>query len=191
MGLVDRRRRSPPLHHCSWEHQGGAPRRSTLWLLLSIHQVLMPWPMDRSPPGSSVHSISQARVLVVVVVQSLGRGQFFATPWTAACQASLFFTVSWRLLKLVSAESVMPSNHLILCHLFLLCLQSFPASGSFPVSLLFPFPSPGDIPNPGIKPESPALAGRFSTSEPPRKFVDRGSTYDFRVVSTPGRSLNI
>ena len=134
MGPVDRRRRSPPLHHCSWEHQGGAPRRSTLWLLLSIHQVLTPWPMDRSPPGSSVHSISQARVLVVVAVQSLGRGQFFATPWTAACQASLFFTVSWRLLKLVSAESVMPSNHLILCHLLLLCLQSFPASGSFPVS---------------------------------------------------------
>ena len=39
-----------------------------------------------------------------------------ATPWTAACQASLFFTVSWNLLKLMSIESVMPSNHLILCH---------------------------------------------------------------------------
>ena len=38
--------------------------------------------------------------------------QLFATPWTAACQASLFFTISWSLLKLMSIESMMPSNHL-------------------------------------------------------------------------------
>ena len=38
----------------------------------------------------------------------------FATPWTAACQASLSFTISWSLFKLTSIESVMPSNHLIL-----------------------------------------------------------------------------
>ena len=38
------------------------------------------------------------------------------TPWTAACQASLYITNSWSLLKLMSIESVMPSNHLILCH---------------------------------------------------------------------------
>ena len=43
------------------------------------------------------------------------------TPWTVACQASLSFTISWSLLKLMSTESVMPSNHLILsCHLLLL-----------------------------------------------------------------------
>ena len=53
--------------------------------------------------------------LVVIVVQSLSHVQVFATPWTAACQASLPFTVSWSLLKLMSIESVMPSNHLILC----------------------------------------------------------------------------
>ena len=47
------------------------------------------------------------------------------------------FTTSQRLLKLMSIESVMPSNHLILCCLFSSCLQSFPASGSFPVSGLF------------------------------------------------------
>ena len=41
--------------------------------------------------------------------------QFFATPWTAAYQASLSFTISWSLFKLMSIESVMPSNHLILC----------------------------------------------------------------------------
>ena len=53
----------------------------------------------------------------VVVVQSLSHVQLFVTPWTAACQASLSFTISWSLLKLMSIESVMPSNHLILCHL--------------------------------------------------------------------------
>jgi len=48
--------------------------------------------------------------------QSLSRVQLFATPWTAARQASLSITNSWSLLKLMSIESVMPSNHLILCH---------------------------------------------------------------------------
>ena len=60
----------------------------------------------------------------------------FATPWTAACQAPLSFTISWSLCKLMSIESVMPSNHLIFCCPLLLLL-SIPASGSFPVSWLF------------------------------------------------------
>ena len=55
---------------------------------------------------------------------------------TVACQASLSFTISWNLLKLMSIELVMPSNNLILCRPFSSCLQSFPASGSFPVSQL-------------------------------------------------------
>ena len=46
-----------------------------------------------------------------------------ASPWTAACQASLFITNSWSLLKLMPIESMMPSNHLMLCH----CLPSPPA----------------------------------------------------------------
>ena len=54
-------------------------------------------------------------------VQSLCLVQLLATPWTAVCQASLSITNSWSLLKLMSIESVMPSNHLILsCHLLLL-----------------------------------------------------------------------
>ena len=61
----------------------------------------------------------------------------FATPWTAAQQASLSFTISWSLFKLVSIESVMPSNHLILCCPFSSCPQSFPASMPFPMSQLF------------------------------------------------------
>ena len=59
------------------------------------------------------------------------------TPWTAACQATLFITNSQSLLKLMPIESVMPSNHLILCCPFSSCPQSFPASGSFTVSQLF------------------------------------------------------
>ena len=73
-------------------------------------------------------------------VQSLSCVQLFATPWTAARQASLSITNSWSLLKPMSIESVMPSNHLILCHPFLpfsFCPQSFPEKGSFPVSQLF------------------------------------------------------
>ena len=53
----------------------------------------------------------------VVVVQSLRRVRLFVTPWTAAQQASLSFAISRSLLKLMSIESVMLSNHLILCHL--------------------------------------------------------------------------
>ena len=70
-------------------------------------------------------------------VQSLSRVQLFATPWTAAGRASQSITNSRSLLKLMSIESVMPSNHLILCHPLLLSPSIFPASGSFPVSQLF------------------------------------------------------
>ena len=55
-----------------------------------------------------------------VSVQSLSPVQLSATPWTAAHQASLSFTISRNLLKLMSIESVMPSNHLVLCHPLLL-----------------------------------------------------------------------
>ena len=60
-----------------------------------------------------------------------------ATTWTAASQASLFITSSRSLLKLMSIDSVMPFNHLILCCPFSSCLQTFPASGSFLVSQFF------------------------------------------------------
>ena len=53
------------------------------------------------------------------------------TSWTAARQASWFFTISWRLLILMSIESVMPSNHLILCGLSLFLLLIFPSLGVF------------------------------------------------------------
>ena len=60
-------------------------------------------------------------------VQLLSHVQLFATPWTAGCQASLSLTNSQSLLKLMSIESVMPSNHLILCHPLLLLPLIFPS----------------------------------------------------------------
>ena len=60
-------------------------------------------------------------------VQSLSCVQLFVTPWTAACQASLPITNSRSLLKLMSIKSVIPSNHLILCHPLLILLSIFPS----------------------------------------------------------------
>ena len=110
-------------------------------------------PIDCSPPGSSVHEILQARILEWMPfpspedvsdpgihlgtpvlqavqfssVQSLSRVWLFVTPWTAAPQASLSITNSWSLLKLMSIESVMPSNHLIFCCPLLLLPSIFPS----------------------------------------------------------------
>ena len=60
-------------------------------------------------------------------VQSLSHVRLFASPWTAACQASLSITNSWSLLKLTSIKLVMPSNHLILCRPLLLLSSIFPS----------------------------------------------------------------
>ena len=63
----------------------------------------------------------------VQFIQSFSHVQFFATPWIVARQASLSVTNSWSLLKLMSIESVMPSNHLILCHPLFLLPSVFPS----------------------------------------------------------------
>ena len=60
-------------------------------------------------------------------MQSFSRVRLFVTPWTAAPQASLSITNSWSLLKLMSIELVMPSNHPILCHPLLLPPSIFPS----------------------------------------------------------------
>ena len=78
--------------------------------------------LDLFNQTNSVHSLSYVRL--------------FVTPWTAARQASLSIANSWSLLKFMSIESVMPSNHLILCCPFLLLPSIFPASGSFPMNQL-------------------------------------------------------
>ena len=73
----------------------------------------------------------------IIIVQSLSCVQLFATPWTAACQASLSSTIAQSLLRFMSVELVILSDHLILCQPLLLLPQSFPVSGSFSVSRLF------------------------------------------------------
>ena len=70
-------------------------------------------------------------------VQSLSRVRLFATPWIAACQASLFITISRSSLKLMSIESVMPSSHLMLCHPLFLLSPIPPSIRVFPMSQLF------------------------------------------------------
>ena len=72
-------------------------------------------------------SFQRQMLLTFSSVQSLSCIQLFATPWTAACQASLSITNSWSLLKLMSIESMMPSNHLILCLPLLLPPSTFPS----------------------------------------------------------------
>ena len=70
-------------------------------------------------------------IYIVVVVQSLSHVWLFVPPWTAAHQASLSLTIFQSLFKLVSIESMMPSNHLILCCLLLLLPSIFPSIRGF------------------------------------------------------------
>ena len=80
--------------------------------------------MDYIAPGSSVHGIFQARMELVSVTHLCPAS---CNPWAGALQASLFFTISQSLLKLMSIKSVMPSNHLILCCPLLLLPSIFPS----------------------------------------------------------------
>ena len=77
--------------------------------------------------------------IVFKIVQSLSRIRLFATPLTAACQTTLSVTISLSLFRLTSVESMMPSNHLILCHPLLLLPLIFPRIRVFSnESSLFP-----------------------------------------------------
>jgi len=85
------------------------------------------WPQSDSLEIAMEIRTHAFKDLIAVVIQSLSHVRFFATPWAAARQASLSFTISWSLLKLLSIESVMPSNHLILCRPLLLPPSIFPS----------------------------------------------------------------
>ena len=76
-------------------------------------------------------------VCLSISIQSLACVWLFVTPWTAACQTSLSTTNSWRLLKLMSIESVMLSNHLILCRPLLLLPSIFPSIRAFSKESVF------------------------------------------------------
>ena len=111
---------------------------------MSTHSSILAWkiPWTEEPGGLqsmrsqrvgheevTKHSTTQQRLYLQIrsyswvqfsSVNLLSRVRLFATPWTATCQASLSITSSWSLLKLLSIESVMSSNHLIFCHPLLL-----------------------------------------------------------------------
>ena len=80
-----------------------------------LHLACLPWERISLPEISSCNFPSTGSPpSAFLVVQSLSHVQLFETPWTTACQASLSFTVSWSLLKLMCIESMIPSNYLIL-----------------------------------------------------------------------------
>ena len=94
-------------------------------------------PRDGGAWWAAVYGVAQSRTrlkwlssssssIIVLVVQSLSCVWLFATPWTAAHQASLSFTISCSLLKLTSIELMIPSNHLVLCCPLLFLLSNFP-----------------------------------------------------------------
>ena len=85
------------------------------------------WGAAVSSPRLLLHERNIHPYLGFSSVQLLSRAQLFVTPWTVACQASLSVTNSPSLLIFISIESVMPSNHLILCHSLLLPPSIFPS----------------------------------------------------------------
>ena len=107
------------------------------WLLyVKVMWELCPWPFWVQTLGnlSSAFWPPVSFLLAEFVVgQSLSRVWLLATPWTAACQASLSFTISHSMLRLMSIESVMSSNHLILCHPLLLLPSIFPSIRIFSI----------------------------------------------------------
>ena len=128
-----------------WETQvWSLGREDSLEKEMAAHSSTIAWKIPwREEPGR-LQSMGSLRVghdwaiphthttllivlFVIVVVQSLSHVRLFVTPWTAAQQTSLFFTISLSLLKLLSIESVMPSNHLILCRPLLLLPSILPS----------------------------------------------------------------
>ena len=127
----------PSMGFSRQEYWSGVPFPSPLWLLIYFKLITnLTWEVSANQLSNSWSLIHSLFHCCRSVTKSLSDS--LQTPWTAAHQASLSFTISQSLFKLMSIELVMPSNHLILCCPFLPCPQSFPASGSFPMSWFFP-----------------------------------------------------
>ena len=104
-GMNHRALSGSPCSQClSWA------RQNACLLLVTLEQ----------PVGMSIATL-------LFIVQLLNHVQLFAVTWTAACQVSISFTISWSLLKPMCTESVVPSNHLILCLPLLLLPSVFPS----------------------------------------------------------------
>ena len=91
-----------------------------------------PFDLKCCPFSMHINHFTVATILAAFICCSITiMTDFFVTPWTAAHQASLSFSSSWSLLKLMSIKSVTPSNHLILCRPLLLTPSIFPSSKVF------------------------------------------------------------
>ena len=99
---------------------------------LETDQLKLIWGQNISEAMKYKNKVSTIMLKVFSSVQSLSCVRLFATPWTTARQASLSNTNSEALLQLMSIKSVMPSNHLILCHPRLLLPSIFPSIRVFP-----------------------------------------------------------
>ena len=124
-------RQSLPLP--SREHVWAAGRGQSLHPLFWGLRLLLEDPQTGADCCPGVVGVSVGCQTFVIVVQSPCHVWFFATPWTATRQPSLSFTISQNLLKSMSIESLMPSNHLILCHPLLLLPSVFPCVKIFPM----------------------------------------------------------
>ena len=123
-----------------WKYTTVGVQSQKCRLAVIIYGTILIFMADMSSNSLSISHISgqlSMSKLSFSSVQLLSRVRLFETPWTAARQASLSITNSWSLLKLMSTESVIPSNHLILCCPLLLLPSIFPASGSFQISQFF------------------------------------------------------
>ena len=109
----------------------------TLLCFCSINKKIRPGIQHMCLQHNLLNIIPLLRTTQFSSVQLLSCVQLLVTPWTAVCQASLSFTISQSLLKFMSIELVMPSNHLVVYWPFSSCLQSFPASGSLPMHQFF------------------------------------------------------
>ena len=114
--------KTSPLHYCKYMEKQRKKWFYFLGLQNQCRRWLHPWNKKMLAPWKKSYDQLQFSS-----VQSLSRVQLFVTPWTAALQASLSITNSQSLLKPMSIESVMPSNHLILCHPLLLPRSIFPS----------------------------------------------------------------
>ena len=108
------------------------------WRLISLPQIAH----LRNSSFISLFQLMRNVICIFSSVQSLSHAWLFAIPWNAAHQASLSINNSWSFLKLMSIESVMPSNHLILCHPLLLLPSIFPSIRVFSNELALHIRSP-------------------------------------------------
>ena len=98
---------------------------------MATHSSNLAWRIPWTEEAGGLQSMGLQRVrhdwATITHMLLLSHVRLFSTPWTAAHQASVSFTISQSLLKLMSIESVMPSNHLILCRPLLLLPSIFPS----------------------------------------------------------------